>query len=81
MAAQEHEADSRERGGGFMIASAGSTVLRWHVVDTVGGCLYGEVLRAVDVVHGGYFAIKVRTVAVLIATPCLNSLTFWAGNE
>ncbi|CAM9501836.1 unnamed protein product [Pylaiella littoralis] len=45
-------------GGGFMIAFACSSEMGWHVVDTVGGCLCGEVLRAVDVVNGRYVAIK-----------------------
>lgn len=40
-----------------MIASA-SSQLKWHVIDKVRDCLYGEVLRAVEV-HGGHFAIKV----------------------
>eukprot|EP00752_Nemacystus_decipiens_P011246 g9995.t1 len=57
-AAQEYSSSSNNSGdGGFMIASA-SSGLRWHVVDTVRNCLYGEVLRAVEVMHGGCFAIK-----------------------
>lgn len=56
-AAQECTKNS-SGGGGFEIAS-GLSGRRWHVVDAVRNCLYGEVLRAVEVVRGGFFAIKV----------------------
>ena len=55
--------------GGFMLASA-SSGRRWHVIDTVRPCLYGSVLKAVEVSSSPfsgdwgppeqrYFAIKV----------------------
>ncbi|CAM9316217.1 unnamed protein product [Ectocarpus sp. 6 AP-2014] len=44
-------------GGGFMIAST-SSGLQWHVIDKIRGCLYGEVLRAMEVSRGGFYAIK-----------------------
>lgn len=56
-----------------MIAS-GSTRLQWHVIDKVRDCLYGEVLRAVEVGHGGHFAIKVRRCASA-ASSFLNFLS------
>ncbi|CAB1100776.1 unnamed protein product [Ectocarpus sp. CCAP 1310/34] len=44
-------------GGGFMIAST-SSELQLHVIDRIRGCLYGEVLRAMEVSRGGFYAIK-----------------------
>lgn len=49
-----------------MIAST-SSGLQWHVIDRIRGCLYGEVLRAMEVSRGGFYAIKVRTLCVLPA--------------
>ncbi|CAN0289301.1 unnamed protein product, partial [Scytosiphon promiscuus] len=40
-----------------MIAS-GSSGRGWHVIEKVAECLFGEVLRAMDTLHGGSYAIK-----------------------
>lgn len=55
-----------------MIASR-SSGRRWHVMDQVGECLFGEVLRAMDIVHGGYYAIKVRSESVRACWCALDS--------
>eukprot|EP00903_Cladosiphon_okamuranus_P007070 g6871.t1 len=68
---QEHSVNN-VGDGGFMIASV-SSGLQWHVIDTVRNCLYGEVLRAVEVVNGGYFAIKQMSLARIQSMDARNS--------
>ena len=63
-----------------MLAS-GASGRRWHVIDVVRSCLYGEVLRAVEVASSPFpgnwgpseqrhFAIKVRDAVVVLQFLC-----------